>query len=60
MNYVAKSVLMKLSAKPATPVDVLQSKKYGEDVIGEAADLAEWQKNENQTKTNLTANGETK
>ena len=40
MDYLAKSVLMNLSAKPATPIDVLLSKKDGEAVLGEAADLA--------------------
>ena len=40
MRHVAQSVLMKLSVKPATLVDVLKSKKYGEDVLGEVVDLA--------------------
>ena len=40
MNYVAKSVLQNLSAKPATPVQVVLSGNRGEIVLGEAADLA--------------------
>ena len=39
INYLAKSVLMQLSAKPATPIQVLLSKKDGEAVLGEEADL---------------------
>ena len=40
VNYVAKSVLMQLSAKTATPIEVLLSKNGGEAVWGESADLA--------------------
>ena len=39
INYLAKSVLMRLTAKPATPIQVLLSKKDGEAVLGEEADL---------------------
>ena len=34
INYLAKSVLLNLSAKPATPIQVLLSKKDGEAVLG--------------------------
>ena len=40
MNYIAKSVLMKLCAEPATPVQVLLSTKNGVAVFGKEADLA--------------------
>lgn len=36
MDYIAQNVLMRLSAKPATPIDVL---KTGSAVMGEADDL---------------------
>ena len=38
MNYIAKKVLMNLSARPATFMQCLR--KDGESVIGEADDLA--------------------
>ena len=41
INYLAKSVLMQLTAKPATPIEVLLSKKDGEAVLGEETDLVE-------------------
>ena len=41
INYLAKSVLMQLTAKPATPIQVLLSKKDGEAVLGEETDLVE-------------------
>lgn len=40
LNFLAKNVLMQLSAKPATPIDVLLSKKDGGSVLGEDDDLA--------------------
>ena len=39
MKYVAQNVLMKLSAKPALPIDALISQKNGEAVLGKAEDL---------------------
>ena len=41
INFFAKNVLMQLSAKPATPIEVLLSKKDGEAVLGEETDLVE-------------------
>ena len=64
VNYVIKSSLMELSAKPATTMQVAMFKDNKQAVLlGDAADLAEWQANEklneNETKLNET-NGETK
>ena len=56
VNYVIKSGLMKLSAKPATPMQVAMFQDNGHEVLGEATDLAEWQANEKPHETN----GETK
>ena len=39
MNYLAKGVLMQLSAKPATPIEVLLSKKDSGSVLGDEDDL---------------------
>ena len=49
VNYVIKSGLLKLSAKPATPMEVEMFQDNGHEVLGEAADLAEWQANEKLT-----------
>ena len=50
VNYVIKSSLMKLSAKPATPMQVTMLKDNKQAVLlGEAADLEEWQANEKLT-----------
>ena len=50
VNYVIKSGLMKLSAKPATPMQVTMLKDNKQAVLlGEAADLEEWQANEKLT-----------
>ena len=40
MNYIAKSILMELSAKPASAMAVLLCTKNGHEVLGSAADLA--------------------
>ena len=40
MRYIAKSVLMDLTAKPASAMAVLLCSKNGHEVLGEAADLA--------------------
>lgn len=40
VSYVIKSGLMKLSAKPASPMQVAMFKDNGHEVLGEAADLA--------------------
>ena len=40
MSYIAKSVLMDLTAKPASAMGVLLCSKNGEAVHGKAADLA--------------------
>ena len=39
INFLAKNVLMQLTAKPAKPIEVLLSKKDGGSVLGEEADL---------------------
>ena len=39
INYVAKSVLLNLSAKPATPIEVVLAGFAGKVVLGEPADL---------------------
>ena len=49
VNYVVKHVKMDLYAKPATPMQVSMFKDNGHEVLGEAADLAEWQANEKLT-----------
>ena len=50
VNYVIKSSLMKLSAKPATPMQVTMFMDNKQAVLlGDAADLAEWQANEKLT-----------
>ena len=46
VSYVIKSGLMKLSAKPASPMQVAMFKDNGHAVLGESADLAEWQATE--------------
>ena len=46
VNYIIKNALLKLSAKPATPMQVAMFKDNGHEVIGESDDLAEWQANE--------------
>ena len=40
MRYIAKSVLMGLTAKPASAMAVLLCSKNGHEVLGEAHDLA--------------------
>ena len=39
LNFLAKNVLMQLTAKPAKPIEVLLSKKDGFAVLGEESDL---------------------
>ena len=47
VDYVVKNVTMQLTAKPATPMQVAMFKDNNHQaVLGEAADLAEWQANE--------------
>ena len=53
VNYVVKNVKMKFMAKPATPMQVAMFKDNNHQaILGEAADLAEWQAHEklNETK----------
>ena len=46
VNYVRKNELLKLAAKPATPMQVAMFKDNGHEVLGETEDLAAWQANE--------------
>ena len=43
VNYVKKHELLQLSAKPASPMQVAMFTDNGHSVLGETADLAEWQ-----------------
>ena len=50
VNYVVKNVKPKFMAKPATPMQVAMFKDNNHQaVLGEEADLAEWQANEKPT-----------
>ena len=46
VNYIRKNELLKLSAKPASPMQVAMFKDNGQEVLGDSADLAEWQAHE--------------
>ena len=46
VGYVRKNELLKLSAKPATPMQMVMFKDNGHEVLGEKEDLAAWQSNE--------------
>ena len=49
VDYVVKNKLMQVSAKLATPMQVAMFKDNNQAVLGDAADLEEWQANEKPT-----------
>ena len=46
VNYIIKNALFNLTAKLATPMDAAMFENNGQAVLGELADLTEWQANE--------------